>query len=103
MVGRKAKGKSRIERKGRPGRLKSRTFRRVFVRIPSGKTVVHFKKRKPGKHRCAGCGVVLSGTLRERPFKMRNIAKTKKRPSRAYGGYLCAKCLKAKIKSEVRK
>jgi len=103
MVGTKAKGMSRIERKGRPNKLKSRTFKRIFVRTPSGRTVVHFKKRKPGKQKCAGCGAVLGGTLRERPHKMRKIAKSKKIPSRAYAGYFCGKCLKAKIKAEVRK
>ena len=103
MVGTSVKGKSKIKRKGGPGRLKSRSFRRVFVKIPGGSTVVHFKKRKPAKHKCAKCGAVLGGTLRERPYKMQNLAKTKKKPNRAYGGYLCAKCLILQLKAEVRK
>jgi large subunit ribosomal protein L34e len=85
------------------GRTKSRTYRRVFVKTPGGRTVMHYRKRKPGKAKCGVCGAFLPGTLRERPFKMRNIAKTKKRPERPYGGYLCSKCMRKKIIEQARK
>ena len=84
------------------GRLKSRTFRRVNKRTPGGKRVVHYEKRKPKKAHCAHCGAVLSGIARERPYKMRTMPKTKKRPERPYGGVLCSKCTRFKIKSEIR-
>jgi len=82
----------------RPSKQKSRTFRRIFKKISGNKTTMHYKKRKPSKARCANCGAVLKGVLREIPTKMKNIPKTKKRPSRPFGGILCSKCTREKIK-----
>lgn len=74
-------------------RLKSRTYRRVYKKLAS-RTTLHYKKRKPKKSHCAICGAELHGTLRERPYKMVNVAKTKKRPSRPFGGVLCSSCMR---------
>lgn len=82
--------------------FRSRTFRRVFVKTPT-KTVVHYRKRKPSKAKCANCGVVLAGVARERPRKMQNMPKTKKRPERPFGGVLCSKCARFEIIKRVRK
>lgn len=84
------------------GKYKSRTFRRVFTKIPT-KTVIHYKRRKPSKPVCSNCGVVLKGIPRALPTKLQNMPKTKKRPSRAFGGVLCSKCSREKIKLEARK
>lgn len=84
-------------------RRKSKSLRKVFRRTPGGRTVEHYKPRKPKKAHCASCGAVLKGVLRERPYKMQNTPKTKKRPSRPYGGVLCSKCLRQRIKQGVRK
>ncbi|MBR9676859.1 50S ribosomal protein L34e [Candidatus Woesearchaeota archaeon] len=81
-------------------RFRSRTHRRVSVRTPGGTTKRVFKKRKPQKAKCADCKVVLAGVPRERPYKMENMAKTKKRPERPYGGVLCSTCARKKIVSE---
>ncbi|MBI2129611.1 50S ribosomal protein L34e [Candidatus Woesearchaeota archaeon] len=86
----------------REGKTKSRTFRRVFVKTPGGKTVIHYEKRKPSKAHCANCGSVLSGVPRERPFKMMKMGKTEKRPERPYGGMLCSKCMRLKIKESIK-
>ena len=85
------------------GRLKSGTFRKIKKKLPGGKTVTHYKKKKPGKAKCSECGAVLNGVKRKRAVKMRNLAKTKKRPERPYGGVLCSKCSRRKIKSKIRK
>ena len=85
------------------GKHKSKSLRKVFRRTPGNKVVVHYKKRKPNKARCAICGAVLKGVPRELPYKMRNLPKSKKRPSRPYGGYLCSKCARQKIIEEARK
>ena len=85
------------------GKYKSRTFRRGFVKVPGSKTKLHYKRRKPSKAKCANCGTVLKGVPRELPYKMRNLAKTKKRPQRPYGGVLCSKCTKQKLKEIIRK
>jgi len=84
------------------GRRKSRSLRRVYVRTPGGKTVIHYRKRKPSKAKCAICKKPLHGVPRERPTKLRKLSKTEKRPSRPYGGYLCAKCLREVIKEKAR-
>jgi len=83
------------------GRHKSRSMRRVYTKLPGNKVVIHYKKRKPSKAECAVCGAPLHGVPRERPYKMQNMAKTKKRPSRPYGGVLCSKCMRAKLKEKV--
>jgi large subunit ribosomal protein L34e len=85
------------------GKHKSRSMRRVFRRTPGGKTVMAFKKRKPSKAKCAGCGKQLAGIPRERPRKMQNMPKTAKRPDRPYGGILCAPCTRKKILEKARK
>ena len=84
------------------GRKKSRTFRRVFKKTPGGKTKKVYLKRKPGKAQCADCGAYLKGVPRERPYKMQNMPKTKKRPERPYGGMLCSKCTRKKIIGQTR-
>ena len=103
MVGKKSKGKFKVQREGRYGRYKSRgAYRLVSVKVPGGRTVIQYRKRKPKNAKCAGCGAKLAGTLRERPYKMKNLPKTKKKPTRAYGGYYCSKCARKKIISEAR-
>ena len=82
------------------GKHKSRSMRRVYTKLPGSNVVVHYKKRKPSKAVCAVCGDALKGVPRERPYKMQTMAKTKKKPSRPYGGFLCSKCMRAKLKEK---
>ncbi len=82
---------------------RSRTFRRVYVRTPGGRTVLHYKRRKPKAPHCANCSKVLHGIPHELPFKMSNIPKSQKRPERIFGGVLCSACTKREIISRVRK
>ena len=84
------------------GKEKSRTKRRVFKKLPGKRTTVHYESRKPSKAKCAECGAELKGVPRERPYKMQNMPKTKKRPERPYGGVLCSKCTRKKIISQTR-
>lgn len=81
--------------------LRSRSYRRVKVRVTKS-TVTRYLKRKPKAAHCASCGAVLSGVPRERPYKMQNMPKTMKRPERPYGGVLCSKCTRQKIKESAR-
>ncbi len=83
-------------------RLRSRSLRKLFRKVPGGSIKVHFKKRKPKAAKCGSCGSVLKGMLRELPFKLRNIAKTKKRPERPYGGVLCGRCMRQTIIDKIR-
>lgn len=83
------------------GKYKSRSRRRVFVKT-SGKTRIHYKKRKPSKTKCGKCGAVLKGVPNVRAFKLKRLPKTKKRPERPYGGVLCSRCMRAEIKKIAR-
>jgi large subunit ribosomal protein L34e len=84
-------------------RLKSRTLRRIKVRLPGSKTVTHFKRRKPSIAKCGKCGANLKGIPREMPAKFKNLPKTAKRPQRPFGGVLCTKCMRAHFVLEARK
>ena len=83
-------------------RLRSRSLRKIFRKVPGGKTRVHFKKKKPKAARCGKCGAVLKGIPREFPFRMKKMPKTMKRPERPYGGNLCSKCMRLEIINKVR-
>ena len=85
------------------GRFKSRTFRRISRKTPGGNVSLQYRKRKPAKAKCGACGALLAGVPRERPFKMQNMPKTAKRPERPFGGVLCSKCMRKKIKDSFRK
>jgi len=76
-------------------RYRSRTFRRVYIKTPSGVTKIHYRARKPSKAVCSNCKKPLMGVPRERPYVMRKTSKTKKRPERPFGGVLCSKCARA--------
>ena len=82
-------------------KTKSRSFRRVYVRTPRG-TKISYRDRKPSKAKCAVCKAVLPGVARGKPYKVRKLAKTQKRPERPYGGYLCSRCARNKIITEAR-
>lgn len=81
---------------------RSRSLRRVYKKVPGGKNVVHYEKRKPSKAKCGKCKAILKGVPRERPYKMQNIPKTQKRPERPYGGVLCSKCMRELFKEKAK-
>ncbi len=81
---------------------RSRSLRRVHVRIPSGKSKLVYKKRSPGKAKCGSCGIVLQGVPNKRVTYIKNMPKSQKRPERKFGGVLCAKCTKKEIKRITR-
>ena len=83
-------------------RLRSRSLRKVFRKVPGGRVSLHYKKRKPKAAKCGNCGAALKGVPRELPFKMRSMAKTKKRPERPYGGVLCSRCMRQTIIGKIR-
>ncbi len=85
----------------RPG-LRTRSKRKVFVRTPGGRVVVHYRPKKTGPARCAICGKPLNGVPRLRPYQLRKLAKTEKRPERPYGGYICPSCLARLYREAIR-
>jgi len=84
------------------GKHKSRTFRRVFVKTPGNRTVLHHRKAKPKKATCSKCKKVLPGVASERPYVLRKMSKSAKRPERPYGGILCSSCTRATMKEKAK-
>lgn len=82
---------------------RTRTFRKVFVKTPGGRTIVHYRKRKPARAQCAQCQRYLAGVAHGIPSHVRKIPKTSRRPERAFGGVYCSRCSRAKIVELVRK
>jgi large subunit ribosomal protein L34e len=83
-------------------RYRSRSYKRTFKKTPGGVTVLHYKKKKPSKHICADCGKLLHSVPRARPYQIRKLPKSKKRPNRPYGGYFCSECARKMFKKEAR-
>lgn len=77
-------------------------MKKVKVRIPSGKIVIRNKRRQVGIGRCANCQGELHGTPTAHPIETRKLAKSDKRPSRAYGGYFCSNCTKELFREKAR-
>ena len=82
--------------------FKSGRLRKIFVKTPGGRTVTHFRQRKPSKAICGNCKNQLAGVPRELPSKMANMPKTAKRPERIYGGVLCSKCTRELLQHKAR-
>lgn len=83
-------------------RFRSRSKRRVQKKMPGGETKQVYVNRKPSLHKCGCCGAELKGIPRLSAMKAKNIAKSKKKVERPYGGFLCAKCARERIKKEAR-
>jgi len=83
-------------------KYRSRSYKRVSVKTPGGKTSVHYRRGKVSHRRCAICGSIIHGLKRLRPSELAKLSKTKKTVSRAYGGYLCHNCLSNMIRRAVR-
>ena len=84
------------------GRYRSRSYKRTFKKTPGGNTVLHYKRKKPSRHICAECGKQLHAVPRGRPYQIRKLSKSKRRPNRPYGGNLCTECVRRVFKQEAR-
>ncbi|MEM5836740.1 MAG: 50S ribosomal protein L34e [Candidatus Aenigmatarchaeota archaeon] len=76
---------------------------KVKVRTPSGKIVVHKKWAKAGVAKCAVCGKELQAIPRLRSFQLRKLPKSKRKPERPFGGYLCSRCMREVFREKTRK
>tara|TARA_Y100000310_G_scaffold345606_1_gene467208 strand:+ start:23071 stop:23310 length:240 start_codon:yes stop_codon:yes gene_type:complete len=73
---------------------KSRSKRRIKVKTPTGRAVIHYEPRKKSKTTCH-CGARLHGVSQGR------LAASKRNPSRPFGGVLCSRCSRAAIKEGI--
>jgi large subunit ribosomal protein L34e len=83
-------------------KIKSRTFRRVKRKTPRGEVVIHFERKNQKKPVCGVCGAILQGIKHTSQKDINKLSKTQRRPERAFGGVLCSKCSREKIKSIAR-
>lgn len=83
-------------------RFRSGRLARVHKRMPGGSTKLTFQRRKPSLPKCAVCKEELKGIPRMNIAQARNTPKSMKTVERKFGGYLCAACLKTKLKKEAR-
>ena len=83
-------------------RYRSRSFRKVSVRTPGGKTTIHYTRRNHTPATCAVTGEKLHGVPRNTPYKLKELSKTQRRPERPYGGVLSSKAMRALLKAKVR-
>merc|ERR1712063_23698 len=66
-----------------------------------GNRIVYLYTKKTGKAPKSSCGIYpgrLRGIRAVRPMVLKRLSKTKKRVSRAYGGSMCAKSVRDRIK-----
>ncbi|MEM4397594.1 MAG: 50S ribosomal protein L34e [Candidatus Woesearchaeota archaeon] len=82
-------------------RFRSRTFRRVSKRLPSGKVKIHYEKRKNSLPKCAICKTELKGIPKTTNSEFKKLTKSEKTIARKYAN-LCSKCAREKIKEEIR-
>ena len=81
---------------------RSTSFRKVKKKLPGGRLTTQYLRRKPSKASCSECGKPLKGVPRAKPKKLQNMAKTKRRPERPYGGKICSPCMRKLLISKVR-
>ncbi|MBS7648040.1 50S ribosomal protein L34e [Candidatus Bathyarchaeota archaeon] len=79
--------------------LRAGASKKVKVKLPGGRSTVHYKKRKANKALCSICKGPLHGVS---TIKLKKLSKSKKAPSRIFGGILCHSCLQKSIKEEIR-
>jgi len=69
-------------------RLRSKSVKKKFVKGRKFLT----KQKKPSPAICGLCGGNLFGVPRKGKYEMSKLSKIKRRPSRIFGGVLCASC-----------
>ncbi len=79
--------------------LRSRSLRRIKVKLPSGKSGIHYERKRNGVAICAICKRPLNGVKTNKVYK---FSKTEKRPERPFGGYICHSCLEKLLKASIR-
>ncbi len=83
------------------GQLKSGRLARVKVKTPSGKTTTLYRQRNRSIAKCAVTKKPLRGIPRLTNRKFKNLPKSQKKVSRAYGGFMSHTALKEKILEEI--
>jgi large subunit ribosomal protein L34e len=77
-------------------------MKKIAKRTPGGKLTIHYRREKVGFARCARCKKPLIGVPSLSRVEISRLPKSRRRPTRPYGGYLCSRCMRSEIKKRVR-
>jgi len=80
---------------------RTNSLKKIKKRLPGGLYVIHYKKEEPSSAICAECKKHLHGVASGSFTDVKNAPRSKKKPTRLYGGNLCAACTKNKISQEI--
>jgi large subunit ribosomal protein L34e len=83
--------------------LRSRSLKRRSGKRPLLERPLHLKRKKVSRARCGRCGSFLSGVPNLPGHRISLLAKSKRRPSRIYGGSFCPGCVRQMILDVARK
>ncbi len=83
-------------------RKRSRTLRRVYIRTPGGRNIIHYSRRKPKLGTCSVTGQTLKGVPRATKAELQHMPKSSKRPSRPFGGVLSSQAMRVVMKQRAR-
>jgi len=82
--------------------LRTRSRKRLPLRLPGGRAKTRFKREKAGILRCSRCGSILHGGPRLIPSRVAKLSASEKKVERMFGGQLCPSCLRDALKSSAR-
>lgn len=75
----------------------TRSNKTKLVRVSGGRLSVHYVKKKARRPKCADCKNPLHGIKALRPAENRRAPKKYRTVARAYGGSVCASCVRERI------
>ena len=81
--------------------LRTNFLKKIRKKLPGGGYIIHYKRENPSVQKCADCKKPMLGVSTGRFTKIKNAAKSIKKPTRKYSGNLCASCTSKKISQEV--
>lgn len=84
------------------GKFKSKSKRKVFVKVPGNTVKVHHSPRKPKRAVCPIYGTPLAGVPRKNPAELGKLAKSERKPERPFGGMLSSKATRDIMKDKAR-
>lgn len=82
--------------------LRTRSLKKMKVKVPGGRTKTHYNKEKVSAAICAVCRKPLAGVPSKGSAEVRKLSYSARRVWRPYGGHLCSGCLKTGIKRAAR-
>ncbi|OQR87055.1 ribosomal protein L34 [Achlya hypogyna] len=75
----------------------TKSNRIVAVKTPGGKLVAHYRKNTSTGPKCGDCKQSLKGIKHLASKAYKNVSKSQRTVSRAYGGSRCAGCVRQRI------